>query len=205
MRPIVDPLVDRLAHAPGGEGVSPLDVRGPELGARLVKAEVERLIALGLQDFEARRGGDPLELVRRRGLEHVDLAREQQLGAPGRVGDPRLHDPIDVVRMLREAPPVGVADEHRALARLELLEHERAGAIGMRLGIVPPVIAQLRWQRRAVALRPGLRHDGKPGQVLPWNWVGGRGGEFEGCPCLTSAPTEQIEGFAERRISGSSQ
>ena len=81
--PDVDPLVERLAHAPVGEGIPPLDVRGPELGARLVEAEVERLTALGLLDFQARRGGDPLELVRRRGLEHVDLAREAGAGRPG--------------------------------------------------------------------------------------------------------------------------
>ena len=61
--PDIHPLVDRLAHAPVSEGIAPLDIRGPQLGARLVEADVKSLIALGLQDFQARRRGDLLELV----------------------------------------------------------------------------------------------------------------------------------------------
>jgi len=199
--PDVDPLIERLTHAPVGKGVPPLDVRGPELGARLVEAEVERLIGLGLLDFQARRGGDPLELVRRRRLEHVDLAREEKLSTLSGVRNPSLHDAIDVVRVLRETPPVGVANQHRSLARLELLEQEGAGAVGVRLDVVPPVIAQLRWQRRAVALRPGLRHDGNP-QVLPGDRVGSRGCESNGVGIDRLDPGDTAQTVPVRRCLG---
>jgi hypothetical protein len=56
----IDSLVERLAHAPVGERIAPLDLRRLELGSCLIETEIDRLGALDLLDLEARRCGNSL-------------------------------------------------------------------------------------------------------------------------------------------------
>ena len=113
-------------------------------------------------------------------LEQIDLALEQGGDVLGIVL-PDVDDAVDVVRILGRAPPGGIADHDPAAVRLERLEHERAGAVGVARGVGllarPGVVGGL---GHAVLLRPGLRHDGDVGELQPQRRIRPGGREADG-------------------------
>jgi hypothetical protein len=68
-------------------------------------------------------------------------------------------NPVNIMRVLGQPPPIGVPDQHRARARLVRLQHERASAVGVVLDIGDLGIGVGRHLDRSVPLRPGLGHD----------------------------------------------
>ena len=77
--------------------------------------------------------------------EEVDLAAQQSLEAQSRILDHRVHDAIEIVRVLG-APTIRRSGHHRADARREAHELERPRAVGVTLGIGPSLAVDCRQQ-----------------------------------------------------------
>ena len=151
----------------GPRRVRALDVRRAQLRAALVEAEEDGPELHRLLEPDAGRAREPVELGERWVVQEVDLAREQGGHALPRVGDRGELDPVNVVRVLGQAPPVGVPDQHHARAGLVRLQHERAGAVGVVLDVGDLGIGVGCHLDRAMPLRPGLGHDADVEQLRP--------------------------------------
>ena len=99
---------------------------------------------------------DACRVLLRHRIHHVDLAREQR-GDAGRVGLDWRVDDLGDVAFLR-APPVRARHEHGLHADLTLLDHERAGAVGIRSRKVLLLGLDAGRRGRVVLLGPGLAH-----------------------------------------------
>jgi hypothetical protein len=168
----VDRTVDRLADSQVGEGVSALDVRGAKLRAALIEAEEDGPELHRLLEPHPGRAREPVELGERRVVQEVDLTPEQGGNPTRRVGYRSEHDPVDVVRVLRKAPPICVLNQHRAHARLVRFQRERAGAVGVVLDESYFGVGIGRHFDRPMLLRPGLGHDPDGEQLFRQDWIG---------------------------------
>ena len=156
----VDRLVDRLPDPHVGEGIPALDVRGAKLRAALIEPEEDRPELHRLLEPARRaclRAGRAQRTAGscRKSISPPSRAAIRCSGSATAVN----YDPVDVVRVLRQAPPVRVPHQHHARARLVVLQHERAGAIRVVLDIGDLGIGVRRHLDRAMPLRPGLGHD----------------------------------------------
>jgi hypothetical protein len=124
----------RLAHPFVVERVPPLDVGRAQLGAALVEAEKESQQLRLMGDSQLRAVADLGKRPVGHGLKQIDFAVEQ--GGDIRGIDSRdVDDAIDIVWILRRAPPVGIADHDPTAARLERFEHEWPCAAGVARGV----------------------------------------------------------------------
>jgi hypothetical protein len=76
-------------------------------------------------------------------------------------------DPIEVVGIALEAPPVRVAGQGHWTVGLELPQDERPGAVGVARGVVLLPCADVDRHPRVMGRRPALRHDGDVSHLFP--------------------------------------
>ena len=170
------------AHDPGGDGVLvdrqregladsgvlervlALDRGGGQLVAPLVHAEEDGAQLRADDQVEALGGLDARLVLRRDGVDHVHVARQQGGDAGGGVGDDAEFDAGEVVLGL--VPPVGVRLQDGAAVRLAQHQLERAGAHGVADGVVLVLGGEVDRLGGVVLLAPGLAHDGPGGDLL---------------------------------------
>lgn len=179
-RLFVDRLVERFAHPLVLERVLALDVGFQQLVAALVHAEEDRPQFRRLPDLHVRRLFDPVDVLRRHRVKHVELAREQRRDAGRGVLDPVEIGLVDIDRRLLGAPPVRVLDQHRLHVGLAVLEHERAGAVRVAGGEALLVLGEVGGAGGVVRLAPCLRHDRDRRQVVGQDRVRPVGDEIDG-------------------------
>lgn len=107
--------------------------------------------------------GDPVEVLRGDGVDHVDVAGEQGGDAGGSVADDvELHVSEVVLGLV---PPIRVGLEVGTAIGLAVGEDERAGAVGVAGGEVFFELGEVGGVDGVVRLAPGLAHD-DPGRDL---------------------------------------
>ena len=153
-------------------GLRPPHVRARHLREALVEAEVRDPQLRDLGQPHARRGPEAAGLPGRQVLGEVGLAAQQRRRALAPVGDRDPDDPVHGVGPLLEAPPVGVADQHRRAARPGGVEPERAGAHRVVAGVGAGVLVVGRRLRCLVLARPAGRHDAGGAQAHRQQQVG---------------------------------
>ena len=110
---------------------------------------------------------DPIERREGRAGQQVEVAAEQRGEARLGIGDRGVLDPIEVVGIALEAPPVGVADHDRSPVGLELLQDKRPGAVRVPRREVLLARVDVDWNRGVVRLGPAFRHDVDGAHLIP--------------------------------------
>ncbi len=128
-----------------------------------------------LQHPKAVRAVDARDVLRRHREDQVDIAGQERRH-PGRIaGDRAELDPGQVVAGL--APPALVRLEHGEAVDVALDHLERAGAVGVQVGIVARVAVGGR-DGGIMGLGPRLRHDEDQRQALQQHRIGRRGDQL---------------------------
>ena len=168
----VDGLVQRLAHAQVLERVLALDVAAGQLVAELVQRQVHGAVFHHLHHLELGVGLDARQVLDAGVAHHVHLAREQRGNARGFGLDGGVGDFGDVAIHLARVPPVRVGGEDDLLVGHPFLQHKRAGAHGVAVGIGFFLALDVLGLHRVVLLGPGTAHHAQLGQLVEQHGVG---------------------------------
>ena len=113
---------------------------------------------------------DAVHVLRRHGVDHVDIARQQRGHARRRVADDVELDVGEIVFGL--VPPVGIVLQRGPPVGLAHAEDERAGSVGVTCREVLGGFRQIGRIDRVVRLAPGLAHDHPRGDFLEEDRIG---------------------------------
>ena len=170
--------VEGLAHADVLERVLALDVGLQQLVAGLVEAEEHRAQLRRLQHLEVGAGRQALHVLRRHGVDHVHVAREQGGHAGGGVAN---HVELDLVEVAGHlVPPARVGVHGGAAVGLADVENEGAGAVLVPGGEVLVLLGKVHRLLGMVILGPLLGHDPPGRDLLEEDRVRHAGGEIDG-------------------------
>ena len=176
----VDRPEERLAHPYVLKRVLALDVGVQQLFAELVHAEEDGTQLRPDQHPAVGVAVDPLHVLYRDRIGHVDLAGQQR-GDPGRIGRDRGKDHLrQVVLLVGVVPPVRVDLGDGLDPGFTADQDERASAVGMPGGVVLFGARRRLRLDRVVLFGPGLGHDGPAGPLEMDDRIRRRGDEIDG-------------------------
>ena len=176
----IDRPVHGLAHAHVGERVLALDVRGAEFLYAGIEAEEDGPDLRGLDDLQLGVAADPVQILERRIEHEIDLARQQSGDAGRGVPDRCVDDLVDIAAGVLPAPPVLVAHQDGADARLAQFQHVGAGAVGVARRVALFLVLEVQRLLDLMLLRPGRRHDADLRQLVRQDRVRTLGDQLHG-------------------------